>query len=319
MGSLFGEWVVSEVELDGFHVSVVVNPDRTFNFSDLLSVLSALHRRRRRDAAEADAAHPHRAPQGRAGPRGIHRPIPRKHPFASVIGPLTFALTEFRTAGARGAPYHFQAVTESGESLAWTGTLSADPLESRGKFAVENLILEKYTPYIEDKVRSDLTDGKLSVSGEYEVGYNDKKATMKLVGGEVHLRDLKISERANGQTAVALPAIDVTGIDADAIAFKATVGSVSLAGGHLVVRREKDGSINLLTMLQPVGPPAASVPAPAKLPDVVVKEIAVKGLNLDLTDLTTPQPAQLGPQRPAGLREKRHAGRGRGHAAVRRV
>ena len=293
LSSLTGDWVVSDIELDGFHAAIAINPDRTFNFSDLLTKYATL-------------AAPGTAPGKPMRPiRIVHLAVAqarvefsdhsRKHPFASVIGPLTFALTEFRTAGARGAPYHFEAVTESGESLAWTGTLSADPLESRGKFAVENLVLKKYTPYIEDQIGSDLTDGKLTVSGQYEAAFDAKQLTMKLAGGEVHLRDLRINERPNGQASVELPAIDVVGIEADAVALKATVGRVALTGGHLAVRREKDGSINLLNMLLPATPSAAAGPAaPAKHPDALVKEITVKDLKVDLTDLGTPHPAQLG-------------------------
>src|SRR5208283_3567087 len=35
--SLFGEWVLGDIELGGFHAGVVVNPDGSLNFSDLLA------------------------------------------------------------------------------------------------------------------------------------------------------------------------------------------------------------------------------------------------------------------------------------------
>ena len=298
LSSLGGDWVLSDIELDGFHAAVAINPDSTFNFSDLLAKFTAL-------AAPVPGAPPAKPMRpvriGRlavAQARVDFSDRSRKHPFTSVVGPVTFVLTGFRTAGAQGAPYHFEAVTESGESLAWTGTLSADPLESHGEFAVENLILKKYTPYFEDKVRADLTDGKLTARGRYEAALDAQKRILKLTDGEVHLRDLHVNERATGQLAVELPALDVTGIQADAVAFKATVSRVALGGGLLTVRREKDGSVNLLTMLSPEalpGPaqPAAAPAMPAALPDVTVGEVALKDFQIELTDNAAPRPAQL--------------------------
>ena len=292
LGSMFGEWVVSDVELDGAHLGVVILPDRTLNFADLLQRVAALTAR----APGAPAPKPMRPIRIVSlkvnSARVEFQDQSRRKPFATVLGPVTFAVTDFHTAGPLGAPYSFTATTEAGEKLSWSGSLSADPLESRGNFAIENLILKKYTPYLEEEMQADLADGKLTMGGQYEAGYNAGKVTMKLAGGEVHLRDLKINERASSAAAVELPALDVTGIDADAIAFKATVGRVALTGGRLVVRREKDGSINLLNMLQPVTPAAAT--APAKLPDALVKEVVVQGLKVDLTDNALAQPARLG-------------------------
>ncbi len=296
LASLTGDWVLSEIELEGFHAAVAVNRDGSYNFSDVLAKLTA-------------------APAGPAVPAKPSRPIrigslkvtqarvdftdqSRPTPFATVVGPLTFALTEFRTAGARGAPYHFEAVTESGEKLAWTGTLSAEPLRSVGEFDLQNILLAKYSPYYANRIQADLAEGKLSVRGHYEVDLTDGQRALKLADGTLQLRGLKLLDRASREEAVELPGLDIRGIDADALALKATVGSVDLTGGHLRVRREKDGAINLLAMLQPpAGNPAPAAPAvsaaPAKLPDIMIHQVALKDFQVDLTDLAAPRPAQL--------------------------
>ncbi len=300
LGSMFGDWAVSDIELDGAHLGVEILPSGALNFADVIAKVTAL-------AAVTPGAPPPKPMRPiRVGSLKVNsarlefKDLSRAKPFATVLGPVTFAVSQFRTVGASGAPYQFAATTEAGEKLTWSGTLSADPLESHGRFSLENLILAKYTPYLEDRVVAELTDGQLTVSGQYEAFFIQKQITLKLGGGEVHLRGLKIGERANGPAAVELPVVDVAGIEADAIALKATVGSVSLAGGRIGVRREKDGSINLLNLLHPPIPaaPSAAVPAagpvaPAKLPDALVKLITVKDLKIEVTDLGTPQPAQL--------------------------
>jgi hypothetical protein len=326
LASLTGDWVLGAIELDGFHAGVTLKPDGSFNFSDLLTRLTP----------------PAAAPA--AGPAKPMRPLrigslqvngarvdfvdqSRQQPFATTLGPLTFALTEFRTAGERGAPYHFAAVTETGEKLEWTGTLSADPVASAGELKLENIVLAKYAPYYAELIGADLTEGTLTVRGRYEAKFAGEERVMKLADGALQLRGLKLLERASKETAVELPVLDVSGVNADAVALKATVAAVKLAGGHLRVRREKDGAINLLTMLQPpavvngnVGgalrpdspaataesghkatptptppptPTPATPPPAAKRPDFLVSEVELNDFKIDVTDLAVSRPAQL--------------------------
>src|ERR1022692_634421 len=41
LASITGDWVLSEIELEGFHTAVAINPDGTYNFSDLLTKIPA--------------------------------------------------------------------------------------------------------------------------------------------------------------------------------------------------------------------------------------------------------------------------------------
>jgi Domain of Unknown Function (DUF748) len=293
--SLTGDWVLDEIELDGFHAAPEIQADGSLNFSDILAKL---------DARPKPPEPPKPGRPLRVGSLKVRQArvdfgdLSRKSPFKSKIGPLTFALTGFRTVGSRGAPYHLEAVTEAGEKLAWSGTLSADPLASHGDFQIADLILKKYTPYVEEKIQSDLTDGKLGMKGSYEISLGGQQRVMKLANGEVHLRDLKVVERASHESALELAALDVMGVQADAIAMKATVGSVALMGGKIAARREKDGSINLVTMMQPEKTAAKATPAsaasPGTAPDVSVADITLKDFQIDLSDLAAPRPVQLG-------------------------
>ena len=292
--SLMGEWVFSKIAIDGFHSHVLINQDGTFNFSDLLAKTAAL------PAQPAAAKPPRPILIGSLKVTGASLDFAdnsRKKPFRTVVGPVSFTLTEFRTAGNRGALYHFEAVTEAGERFAWTGTLSADPASSSGEFAVENLNLPKYAPYTDQASNADITAGKLTVHGHYEAKLAGGTRVLKLADGALSLRDLRIATRGNGQLAIELAALEVTGISADGVAMKTAIGRIALDGGHLAVRRDKDGTINLLTLLPSGGPAPGAVPAPApSMPpiDLTVGEVALKDFKVDLTDLAAPRPVQLG-------------------------
>ena len=292
--SLGGDWVLPEFALDGFHAHVVVNPDGTLNFSDLLAKFGGAPAGR----ATAPAPKPSRAV--RVGSLKItdaqvdFADHSRKKLFRTVVGPLGFTLTEFRTAGDRGAPYHFEAVTEAGERFTWTGTVSADPLASKGEFGIENLDLPKYAPYTDQASRADITAGKLAVRGHYEAKLAAGNRVLKLTDGGVSLRDLRVVERGSGQPAIELSTLEVTGINADAVSMKTGIGRVALGGGHLTVRREKGGTINLLNLL-PAGEAAPPAPAASMPPvDLTVGEVAWQDFEVDVTDLAAPRPVQLG-------------------------
>ncbi|PTX91692.1 DUF748 domain-containing protein [Opitutus sp. ER46] len=305
LSSLWGEWVLSEVALDGFYARGVLNADRSLNVSDLLARLASP------SAAPAKPAEPGRPL--RVGhlqvtdARVDASDLTHAQPFTTTVGPLTFDLTGFRTVGQRGAPYRFEAVTEAGEKLAWSGTLRAEPFQSLGELKVENLVLAKYAPYYADFVRAEIPQGRLSVRGKYELDFTPGKEAMQLHAGVVQLRDLVVREAGNEVKVIELPAVDVTGIEADARALKATVASVAVNGGHLRVRRAKDGALNVLAMLQPtaatpakpanpvaVAPaPAATTAMPAKLPDVTVADVLVKEMQVEVEDLAAARPAHL--------------------------
>ncbi|MBX3751139.1 MAG: DUF748 domain-containing protein [Opitutaceae bacterium] len=305
LSSLWGEWVLGDIALDGFRANVALRADHTMNFADILQRFTP------------PAGAPPAAPAKAARPLRIGRlevkeaavsfaDATRAAPFATTLGPLSFAVTEFRTVSAPGAPYHFTAVTESGEKLRWNGTLHAEPYRSVGELVLEDIVLPKYAPYFADRIQADLTDGRLSVRGRYELNLDPQKQVMKLLDGALQLRRVQLRERASQELAVDLPAFDLTGVHADALTQQVSAAAIIFTGGHVRVRREADGTLNLLHMLSAppaaavaatsAAVPAAPVPAPveAKLPDVRVGEIGLRDFKVEVADLAAPRPARLG-------------------------
>ena len=299
LASIIGAWTVGEIELDGFHVTAQLKPDGSFNFSDILARLNA-------PAAPAKPGRPlHIGSLKVAHARVDFADQSRAQPFTTTLGPLSFALTDFRTAGARnGAPYQFEAVTEAGERLSWTGTLSADPVSSAGELRLENILLAKYAPYYAGLMQADLSEGKLFLRGRYELNLAEDSRVMKLIDGALQLRNVRLTERTTRESLVELAALDVAGVTADALTRQAAIESVTFTGGAVRARREKDGTLNLLAMLAPtpaaapsqatpVATPAAAPAAPAKTPEFMIGELALRDCSVELTDLAAPRPAQL--------------------------
>ena len=294
--SLAGEWVINDVALDGLHARVIVNPDGTLNFSDILEKYLP-------DTPPSTAAMPAKPPRplhvGRLAITGARVEFfdhARTKPFQTIIDPVTFVLTHFHTAGGAGAPYQFEATSEAGEKLSWTGSLSANPVRSSGTFAVENVALPKYAPYFENAVQANVTNGKLELHGRYEIDLEETNRVLKLTGGKVSVKNFQVVERASNQRAAAISTLEIAGIDADGVADKANVESIRLQGGGLTVRRDKDGTINLLALLRTdksvPGRPAPTGAKAAKF-EATVGEFALQDFDIDVNDLAAPRPVRF--------------------------
>jgi hypothetical protein len=299
LASLGGTVSLHAVELDGFHVTASIEQDGNFNFADILAKLAAPPAEAKK-AAPAAPAKPFALHLGRlavANARVDFADRSRARPFATVLGPVSFTLTEFRTVTERGAPFHFAAVTEAGEKFEWTGSLVAAPFSSKGRVVLEQINLPKYAAYYADRFGAELTGGRLSFRTDYEVALSDKLHTARLANGAVQLRGLTLAERATNETVLDLPALDVTGLAFDAVKLTGRIDAVRLTGGTVSARRDADGTINWLSFLPPAAPVpapvAASAPTSTPAPDVTIGEFAVEKLAFGFEDRAAPRPAKL--------------------------
>lgn len=292
--SVTGDWVVGKIELQGFHGMVQVGEDGTLNFSDLIEKFGA----RANEPSEPSIwARPARIDRLEvANAQVTFSDVSRAEEFKTVIGPMNFALTKFRTAGSGGAPYRFEATTEAGERLAWMGTLGADPVRSIGDWQVEKLQLAKYAPYLSDRMQAVVADGELTASGSYELSLAPNDRRVRLSEGALALKGLRVLERKEGPVVVELGSLEISGVVADAETLAASVDAVRVEQGRARVVRGADGTLNVLAMLKPAGAATGEgpeEPAADRPPEVEVKEIAVKGFAVDVRDEAAPEPVEM--------------------------
>lgn len=306
--SLSGDWVLGDVELGHFHAAVALDERGAPNFADIVD----------RFAPERQ---PLAAPQGPPRPWRIQRLrvadsridfTDRSHgpEFHTAVTPIDFSLVEFRTVGAVGAPYRFEATTDAGERIAWNGTLSIAPLASAGELRIENLSLPKYAPYLGARFHGTLESGTLTISGKYELRIAPENRTLALTGGAIQLRDFKLVAPGASEPAIALPSLDITGITVDGFAPSFAAENVQAKGGHIAVHRDADGALDLAALFAAPAPPtptafnanltfgassapAKSAAAQSRPPDVRAAEVALEDFQIDWSDAAAPAPAEL--------------------------
>ncbi len=207
--------------------------------------------------------------------------------FSTELGPLDFSLEDFSTVPvAPGAPYEFTASSESGESLHWRGTLSADPLRSIGGFALGSIALKKYAPYFAGLVRGDVLAGTLDAAGRYEIDLSARPCVIKIADGELHLHGLQLAPHGVAAPAIDLPAADLTGLGVSLAPLKISAAKLNIAGGSIALQREADGTFNLAEIF---ASPADSQPS-SLASDVALAALEAHGLVLTLDDALTPSP-----------------------------
>jgi hypothetical protein len=283
LGSFFsGQWIFKEISLMAPVARLEIGRDGALNIADLL----------------APSAENYAAP-GKPGPIRIGRltvaqarftfdDYSHAQDFSTELGPLDFSLEDFSTVPvAPGAPYEFTASSESGESLHWRGTLSADPLRSIGGFALGQIALKKYAPYFAGLVRGDVMAGTLDAAGRYEIDLSARPCVIKIADGELHLHGLQLAPHSVATPVVDLPVVDLTGLGVSLAPLKVSAAKLSIAGGNIALQRGADGTLNLAEIF---ASPAGSQPS-SGAPDAALAAFEIHGLALTFDDATTPHPA----------------------------
>lgn len=264
---------------------VILERDGRLNFSDILARL-----------AEPDRGP---APEGRAGGREIaigHLRVSRaeialldrtpEEPFATTLGPVTIELKGFHTAFDRRNPYALSGRTESGETFAWHGSFSLEPLRSAGTVVLEDLALPKYNPYLKERVAFKLQDGLATVRAAYDFEWTAGRHTVKVGNGSLDLRNLKLSGRDTPAVRLFLPSVAVRGLEADLLDSRLAVASVTLAGVSADAVRDRDGSIDLVRLLTPKPQPPPANPKPFRLS---LRELDLEDCRFSLEDRAPPR------------------------------
>jgi hypothetical protein len=249
VASFFGHaWVFKEFSTTNTYVRVQLNKDSTFNFSDLLDKFS------KGGAPSKPASRPMalRIDKLRiGGARASLKDLSPREAFERRIGPLEITLNGFRTDPSNKNPYSFTGSTESGEVFSWSGYFFLNPIRAAGELSVANVALNKYAPLYQDLVRFQILDGIASFRGGYEFVKTPTTNTILVTNVSAALRALKISQPGALDGLVEMAGFTVSGLNGDLIRRNVEIGSLTVTGAVVNLRRSKDASINLVEMAKP--------------------------------------------------------------------
>jgi hypothetical protein len=309
--ALRGDLGVAEIRLTRPFGRLALDAAGRLNVQDLLAG----------DAAAAEPAPPG-APPSTLGvaldrleieeARLVFEDASRAPAFQTTLGPLTIRLSDFRTRGGADSPYAFTGTTELGETFTWSGTVLSEPLRSSGAIAFGAFKLPKYDPYLKEQAPALFIEtGTVSLDARYQLEWGATNRRLSLAGLKVVVEDLALARRRDRSRALQLPRVEVTGGEVDLLGQEATVAEVKVVGARLQPRREADGRMALLEMLERPAPtvtatrPATPAPAPTTTTTTTttkkdapgwrwsVQALTVERAVVEAEDLAPPRPVRL--------------------------
>jgi hypothetical protein len=290
---LTGWWGFAAIELEGMSGRLSIGPDGTPNIADIVKRAS------QREPAPGPPAPAPRVRVDRLRVAGATLGFvdhTRTPDFAKVLGPYSFSVEGFRSEGAEGGRHAFEARTESGETLAWDGTLAMGPLRSEGNLRISGVDLSRYAPYHAAAVGFDVQRAILDLRTKYRLSLGGDRRELVLEELETTLRDIGLVDRGSGEVFFSTPQIRLSGGRVDLFARRAEIPAIESTAGRMLIRIAKDGAINLERMLPepktmpPPAVPAATASEPAEPFAIHIASVAFTGYSARFEDLQTPRP-----------------------------
>lgn len=289
------------IELDRPGGAVRVRPDGSLNLSELTAPFA------KTSSTETPDAEPARLfiDRLRLADGAIEfEDSARSVPFRARLAPVNFELLDFNTTGSGGNQYALQAQSSAGEKFRWSGNFGVAPLSSRGEFELTDVQARTLWAYLQESLGFEIATGVVGVNGTYEVAASEPDLTARVTLSRVHVNDLGVRPRDGTDDWIQLVNVTLEDTRLDATARVLDVARVRVDDSRVAARRDAEGTINLLTLLEPPASTAlASAPQAASDPDALgdasspgsdgdgarawtvnLPDIAVNALRIELED-----------------------------------
>ena len=97
-----------------------------------------------------------------------------------VLTPITFSLKDFKTRD-EGGGFVLAAASDEGERFEWRGSLSLEPVASKGNFKVDVFKAVSAYEFLSEELPFQLSDGSFSLAGDYDFSILGKSGPRLLV------------------------------------------------------------------------------------------------------------------------------------------
>jgi uncharacterized protein involved in outer membrane biogenesis len=296
-GSLFRRaYVFDAIRLDGLEATVDQRRDGRLNWSALIDSLGS----KEPPAPKPEAA---ASPLPRLEVRslivadghlevGDHRTAPG---FSSRVEPLDIELNDLSTLPNEKGQYEISAHTGFGAAIRWQGEVELNPLAVAGDFSIEGVSLAKLAPLMKLPANLAAPEGTAALAAHYRVTQAQGQIDVTLDQVLAKLAGLKVRSAGNDEPVVTLDSIEARDGRFDLRQRSVTVGTITIAGGGVDAVRAANGRLNLLDLVPPAAPAAATPAkgAPEEAPwHYRIDRLALSGLHAGFRDQSLSPAAQ---------------------------
>ncbi|HNP34846.1 MAG TPA: DUF748 domain-containing protein [Woeseiaceae bacterium] len=232
-------------------------------------------------------------------------------PVASHLGPVNVRIAELNTLPQRSGDQAVVITTEGGGTLAWTGKLQLNPLQSSGHATLGGALFALPAAYIKQQSGFDIVRGQADVSLDYNIEVDATgELRARIDNADVKFNDMQVNKAARvftGQPSpdrelLILPAFHLAGGTILWPQRSAAFKSLAIDDASLNIYRDGDGRINLLpdTASLPDSDAAALVDNEAATTatddawDLSLERLELNRMILGLDDHSVEPPADIG-------------------------
>ena len=245
-------WCFDEIRITAPSVNLTIAADGKFNMAELLSALPQQPQAPATDSAPVRLSIAHlRLAQGTLA---LHDHQAGYDNRFSAIG---FELGNFSTLAGQTGTHAISAESAHGGKLHWKGEASLSPLNGRGELTLENVALAQLSVYLKSATPAALASGQFSATVPYRFAYANDKFDFSLAQAHAELRELTLMRRGEREAFATLSRLELNQLSADLTRREVTLGGVRAAAGHLALKRNAKGEINLAQLLPSAAAPAA--------------------------------------------------------------
>ena len=240
--------VLKEIRLVKPYVNVVRNEDRTYNFTDLIDEFT----------------------KGPPGPKGPPAPTPRfalnniqvldgkidfddrpekaKHSITSIKIGVPFISSIPSQVEIKVQPAFYALVNGSPFQIDGETKPFKDSRDSTIHLDIDKLQIPKYVEYSPVDLNFKIPSGQLNTKLTVTFRTSKDKPSVLSVSGDIGIADFVLQEKTDAPL-LNLPALDVVIDDVEVLAKQATLKSVKIQSPELHVSHNRDGTLNLTSLI----------------------------------------------------------------------
>ena len=184
----------------------------------------------------------------------------RSKPFKTILDPIELKVDHFSNGKDKKTAYALSLKSEAKETIKVEGEFSMDPLWSEGILEVKSVPLKKYAPYYRDNILFDIEEGRLELSTHYKYARGEKEPEINLSGISLLLNALRFKKAEENEDFLKIPNLSIKDTVMDLTKKEMKIGSFSTQKGELLIKRLKNGDMNVFKLASPPSVPKETVP-----------------------------------------------------------
>jgi uncharacterized protein involved in outer membrane biogenesis len=293
---------VGKVESAGAVITILRGKDGTFNLSTLMK------KGQRKNAPPAPVAEPPAPPAGEKPGQAWdvvvkslalngyrvdltdHTTTP---PVKMSWSGIRLLADNIGTAKGTKTGFNISLTVGGSGKLNARGSVVAEPFSARASLRLKEAPIPPLTPYLQDKMRVDITSGTVSGKGTVAMSYTKSKGFGASYAGDFSIGDFNTAEKKDGSRFLGWNSLYFTDIHSGVNPWLMKVGQISLTDFYSRIAIYPDGTTNLQgVMVAPkapapgIKPAAESSPVPQRPEDrpVSVGAVTLQGGQVVFSD-----------------------------------